>query len=81
MKPLAFDPCLLVTQLDPFRLTGFQTDDTLNVGTNKFLAAKDKALTEVGIKTRPQKILDKGTEDFNGLRIMVHEKGYDVSTM
>lgn len=81
MKLLAFDLYLLVTQSDPFGLTGFQTDDTFNVGTDKFLAAEDKALTEAGIKAQPQKILDKGTEDFNGLRITVYEEGYGVFIM
>ena len=81
MRPSAFDPCLLITDSEPFGLTGLQTDDTLNIGTTDFLEAEDKALVKAGIKARPQKILDEGTEDFNGSRIIVHKEGYGITTI
>ena len=80
MKPSAFDPCLLISDSGPFGITGLQTDDTLNIGTTDFLDLEDKALTEAGIKARPQKILKDGsTEDFNGSRIIIRE--HEVSAI
>ena len=53
IKPLAFNPCLLISDSKPFGITGLQTDDTLNIGTMDFLVLENKALTEAGIKARP----------------------------
>ncbi|KAI1653193.1 hypothetical protein F4813DRAFT_383489 [Daldinia decipiens] len=76
MTPSAFDPCLLIAEPNrPFGITGLQTDDTLNIGTTEFLAEEDKALARAGIKAKPQKVLEPGAvEDFNGSRIVVHER-------
>ncbi|KAI1387098.1 uncharacterized protein F4822DRAFT_443927 [Hypoxylon trugodes] len=82
LHPSAFDPCLLIAKADePFGVTGLQTDDTLNIGTLEFLKKENEALVEVGIKAKPQKILENGmTEDFNGSRMRIHEEGYGLST-
>ena len=68
-----FDSCLLITKSGTnFGSTGIQTDDTLTIGTDGFIAKEDVELQKAGYKAKPQIVMHNGdTDDFNGCRIVV----------
>jgi len=68
-----FDSCLLITKSGTdFGITGIQTDDTLTIGTDGFIAKEDVELQKAGYKAKPQIVMHNGdTDDFNGCRIVV----------
>ncbi|KAI1390446.1 uncharacterized protein F4822DRAFT_426293 [Hypoxylon trugodes] len=71
---------LVVQGYGPFGITGLQTDNTLNIGITEFLVAEDAAFAKAEIKICPQKVIDLGSKDFNGLCITIHDKDFGVST-
>jgi len=82
METSAFDPCLLITKdnQEEFGITGLQTDDTLNLGTVKFMEKEDSKLQKAKLKAKPQTILGTGSSgDFNGCHVEVEEHGVTVT--
>lgn len=72
MEMSTFDPCLLTTtgSADDFGIVGMQTDDTLIVGTESFLALEERQLNIAGFRAKPKTLLEPGVGlDFNGARL------------
>ena len=53
IKLSLFNLYFLISDTELFGITGLQINNTLNVGTMEFLAAKNKAFVKAGIKIRP----------------------------
>ena len=70
MSVSTFDPCLLITDGNPFGIVGMQTDDTLMVGTQAFLDLEEKKIQEVGFRTKPRTTLSPEQPlEFNGCKV------------
>jgi hypothetical protein len=59
MEASTFDPCLLLTtkQSTLFGMVGMQTDDTLILGTKKFLEKEEEEIIEADLMTKPIQVL------------------------
>ncbi len=71
---LPYDACLLITkdEGENFGITGLQTNDTLNVGTETFMKKKEKEILEAKFKAKTQRMLETGVSgDFNACRMTI----------
>jgi hypothetical protein len=78
MVTSSFDACLLIGQdnADCFGIAGVQTDDTLVIGTSKFIDKEETEMKKAKFLTKPRQIFnDRDTGDFNGCRILVKDAG------
>ena len=62
-----------------FGITGAQTDDTLNVGTEAFMNKEEAKITEAKFKAKSRTILETGTSgDLNGCRMTIEAESIMV---
>ncbi|PVH80071.1 hypothetical protein DL98DRAFT_549327 [Cadophora sp. DSE1049] len=69
-----YDPCLLIStkESNEFGIVGMQTDDTLILGDNDFLAKEQNGIAKAGFITKPIQVLDpSGSLTFNGYTITI----------
>jgi len=82
METSSFDPCLLITKEgegEKFGMTGLQTDDTLHLGMEGFMAREEEELQKAKFKAKPRKNLVDGTSgDFNGCHITIEKDAVTV---
>ena len=81
MATSSFDACLLIRQdnADCFGIAGVQTDDTLVIGTSKFIDKEEIEMKKAKFLTKPRQIFNDGdTGDFNGCRILVKDAGITI---
>src|SRR6266568_8966604 len=59
MTTSIFNPCFLITTTGtPFRIIGIQTNDTIILGNNKFLALKENELIKANLIAKPKEKLN-----------------------
>lgn len=68
METSTYDPCLLITKEgEPFGMVGMQTDDTLILGDEAFLAKEDRELKEAKLLAKDTETLSEAKPlQFNG---------------
>ena len=81
MEMSSYDACLLITKNGSvnFGITGLQTDDTLNVGTEAFMKKEETEIMEAKFKAKTRTILETGASgDFNGCRMTIEAESIMV---
>ena len=58
MTTSTYDPCFLITTgKEAFRIVGIQTDDTLILASEEFLALEDRELSKANFLAKPKEAL------------------------
>ena len=60
LETSTYDPCLLISTKESkeFGIFGMQTDDTLILGDETFLASEQKEIAKAGFLTKPVQVLN-----------------------
>ena len=76
-----YDICLLIIKdsNENFGITRLQTDNTLNIGTERFIKNKETEIMKAKFKAKTRTILKTGTSrDFNGYQMTIEAKFFMV---
>ena len=81
---LIYNPCLLITTIDKeaFGIVGIQTNNTLILGIEQFLATKDIKLEKANFQVKPKSrlttnlpiIFNRGVTTLNSSEILLKQK-------